>query len=52
MVTSQLCYTQPHGDKETKLSHLNSQESFRVFLNFAARENVESDEVHKQIKDF
>jgi len=26
VVTSQLCYTAPHGNKETKLSHLNSHE--------------------------
>jgi hypothetical protein len=34
-----------HGNKETKLSHLNSQEGFGFFINFASRENgrVEGD---------
>jgi hypothetical protein len=27
-----------HGNKETKLSHLNSQESFGVSINFVSRE--------------
>jgi len=38
VVTSQLCYTAPHGNKETKLSHLNSQESFGISINFTADE--------------
>jgi hypothetical protein len=50
-VVSQLCYIAPHGNKETKLSHLNSQES-GVSVDFASREKgcVKSIQVSAKIE--